>query len=450
MGIPTNGYYFPGTMRIRIDTDEPLKVLTTLDKDVQGAWHHEHHHYLQDVTTVSGAFTLAKLLDRFYKAVRFVQEEKGNVTIPLSGKVAAELREIVNFIEVRDGDIVPSAYPLDWGISPAKYEDLRIIKVVSANDPRTAAFIPADKGQRISILLEDTNKRKASYNFGAIAIREQMAHYMDRKFFRIPNQSKFPYRICEELAQLLCPGISGLPTLLFALCEVSLSYPLPGWAFYELLVAMNKDKIDFSKIKWDDIIAYGHRKFNEWQWDPRLQAEADVAEISQLSAQIFQGPSFEPTIKWLHKVFSEGLELRLKYPGLLTELFVESTAVRPNHALLFEILGAPIGMNRKLEMHMIVPRSLTHLTGSIFPQTLLIVQQMLEFFKSGKPPCSIPLYAGKLPNDCITISGNKNIGIACNGAPWKQIQAPICPFGSFWRLLKFDKVKFVRTNGSTL
>jgi hypothetical protein len=93
MSIPTNGYYFPGTMRIRIDTDKPLKQITALDKDVRGAWEHEHFHYLQDITTISGVFTLAQLLDRFRKAVEYMQKERGPVTIPLSGQVATELRD---------------------------------------------------------------------------------------------------------------------------------------------------------------------------------------------------------------------------------------------------------------------------------------------------------------------------------------------------------------------
>ena len=422
----TLGTYLPAYFEVHIDTDEDLNNLHQVSQEAQGLYFHEYCHFLQDVTTTFGLLNTWNVYDRLRQYTVSVQQAVENIVIPLENAEAERQNQYIDYIKRLKGS---------HGITPALLENQFFLRRVELfNDTQINAMIPGLNAQHVHLILGHANLPDKPYGFGERAISEGMVYLIESKFYHLPPPPRFPYFIAQELANFVYPAIGQVNELVFALCDVALMHPAPGWAYFILLIKMRDEHVVF--VRGEQIIDFGMAFYTNEGWHLEDQLDTAVQGISHIASQLYQHEHFQHTLQWFLTIVARGRVVRRQHPQFFLEMYRDMSALGNALLLPWVQLGGPHCVNRQLARSIRIPGGLEAIAGGIHPQHLLISRQFNEFLRSGKVSCD-------LQDICSHLEPNVT-DERCEDHPWTRGTDEFgCPYAAAWAIYGFHQKRFV-------
>lgn len=254
------GRYYEDCFIIKLNTDLDFENLGNYDNTIElGTFIHEYLHFLQNISTTYGNFSLAvyyaKVMDILYNLANKKEKNISRV-LPINKDIEYQATKC----EIARGDMDSWTYEC--------YDFICIEDVIFQPDESMEEYqndvLPVIK----LLLVKDQKIEHKELNFGAMCIMESMADMLERKAYGRSKVGEYPqYDICEKLWAYFFKDNHD-NELLFRLCEYALMGENPGQDFYCAISAMremgsiDKEFIDnFFENSFN--IHYGKR-YKEW------------------------------------------------------------------------------------------------------------------------------------------------------------------------------------------
>jgi hypothetical protein len=421
------GYYLPSYFEIRIDTDQDLKSIAELPEREQGLYFHEYCHFLQDVTTTFGVLKTWNAYDRLRQLIYSVKQQTGEIEIPLKNDAQKQQQEYIDFLDRLVGNH-GAGHPLIGN----KYE---ISNIQLVDDKAIETIVPGLIAQHVHLNLHHSDiPVDKTYRFGERAISESMVYLVESKFYALPEPEKYPYKAASAVCEFVYPPFARNSELVFALCDVALMHPLPGWAFYKILSKIKDEGL--TPAQGEEVIDIGFIFYRELGWDIKGQFEKAKEGIFHVTANLYAHEHFKPTLTWLHTVVENGYQLRMRYPYFFLGIYRDIVSLGQHMTLAWINLGGPHCINKVFQRNMKVPNGLEDIQDRIHPQHLRIAWQLNKYLLEGLVAC-------KLQNVCSNSFPNV-VDERCENHPWERVKDELgCPYAVAWVLYGFDQKKFV-------
>jgi len=412
------GEYTPYYFEILLDTEKPLTQLDKLPLNIQRTYYHEFWHYLQNITTTYGVLGTWQAYDKLRQLLVHVLQQTGLIQLPLDGPAVEEQKSIDAFLKLQAG-----AGRLPADIDPIVRDGYRISQIKLINDKRMQAIFPGRNLGAVQLLIDHPVSRGLGYNFGEVAISECMARMAEERHYGlVPGLERYPYRIAEDLAVRECPVVGNDQEMLFALCDVALMHPLPGYAFYRLLQEMNRDQ--FPQGTGEKVIDYGLQSYKKWGWDITKQRDNAIQGFQYVVDKLFHDPAYDVTVHWLKTIMVKGHNLRELDPYFALKLFRAKPFTTEMDKVWLEV-GGPQAINKKWQRAIQIPADLRKIPGyveNIYPQRLRMVKQYSDLLIKGTVACN-----------CYQICKHSLPPIVdqrCIESPWERAAdvGKVCPY----------------------
>lgn len=210
------GQYVPTFMYMILNLDfEKMSYLEVLHSEV---FHHEFIHYLQDLSTTHGMMNSISNISILQSLALTAKESTPSISLPISERQGTS--DYNNTImKIINGD---------------SFEVLSPMRVKPRIDDVSKNGIDC-------VLLEYyniENKAHEKYRFGALAIRETMAHFAESRLHKSKTVADFPYLTGYYVAKEFYETVAEDDMSLLAVCDASLMSCNPGVAFVETLIDM--------------------------------------------------------------------------------------------------------------------------------------------------------------------------------------------------------------------
>jgi len=188
-----------------------------------------------------------------------------------------------------------------------------------------------------------------------------------------------------ELANYIYPAILQNNEFLFALCDIALMHPLPGWAFYKILTDFKEQ--NFQPKNDREIIESGYLLYQQWGWDVFSQFEKALERTLQIVEQLYGHEHIQHTLTWFQTILALGYQIRKNYPYFFLDIFNDTEPLSDALSLVWINLGGHHCINRNFERSMRCPAGLEENFGKIHPQHLKISWQLNQFLSYVKVSC---------------------------------------------------------------
>jgi len=425
----TLGTYLPAYFEVHIDTDEDLNNLEQLPPEVQALYFHEYCHFLQDLTTTFGLLKTWNVYDRLRQYIVSVQQGGDNITIPLENAAAERqtlyLRYILRLIGDERTDL------------PLLEDQFFSRNVHLVDDAQINEMIPGLHAQHVILTIGHNVLPDRTYQFGEMAISEGMVNLIQSKFYQLPPSPKFPYLIARELANFIYPAIGQTSELVFALCDVALMHPIPGWAYYTLLITMRDRDLIFDS--GEGVINFGMDFYTEAGWHLNEQLDTAVQGIAYIGGQLYHHEHFQETLQWFRTIVARGREIRRQHPFFFLNIYRDVAPLGDALALPWMQLGGPHCINRAFARSIRIPGGLEPIAGQIHPQHLLISRQLNLFLRRAKISCDL--------HDICAHSEPNLTDERCDVGPWTRVTDEFgCPYAAAWAIYGFHQKRFELPN----
>jgi hypothetical protein len=378
------GEYTPYYFEIFLDTNSPLTELDKLPVEVQRAYYHEFWHYLQNITTTFGVLGTWQAYDRLRQLLGDLHQQNGVVTLPLYGAVPQEQQNIDAFLRLQAGS---GRLPVD--INPIVRNAYKISGVEVVSNQLMKTFFPGQNLGAVQLLIDHPISKGLRYNFGEVAISECMARMAEERHYGpVPGLEGYPYRVAEDLAAIQYPPVANDENSLFALCDVALMHPLPGYAFYHLLLEMRKDK--FISSSGEAVTEYCLSKYKIWGWDISKQRDRALKGLHYVIDKLFHDPAYAVTTRWLKTIMVMGHNLRELDPYFALKLFRAKPFTSEMDNIWLQV-GGPHTINKEWKRAIQLPahlRAIPDFVEDIYPQRLRMVKQYSDLLSKGTVACN--------------------------------------------------------------
>jgi hypothetical protein len=384
------------------------------DDYTESVYLHEFIHFIQDVTTVYGLSNINITVDY----MRFVNNHvlkspPGGFNVPVlpipqaTDNVCANLELAGIYNGTGEDDEVTFT-----GHSPKA----RIVQVGTST--KTPAII--------EITYTDVDGQNSSFEFGALAIVENMAYMIESEcYINCEPSPDLPYKAAEKLVELIHPAFAHNRLNILALCDASLQVFHPGQFFYETLIKIKNDKKLFSKP--EDIYKYCRQIQPPFNFDGAtdfkslLIAQAYVA-ISQITGY-FNDPIFQPIKDWLEKMIRTAVDYRIYNESFLLDIARgKKLNVNKPFKYFYEKVGTPLITN---DLGVATLYDPSNLSSNLNYPIIWAIDQIHQAFWGNQQNCEL--------KDVCTI-GKINIDSRCDDAPWQRVtDKDLCPYAIMWR-----------------
>jgi len=420
------GDYLPSFFEIYIDTDENLNSLAELSPHTQGLYHHEYCHFIQDVTTTFGILKTWNVYDRLRQFVFSIQHEAEVIHIPLHNEERERQQRYLDFIQ----RLIGSQKVLNRLID----DKFDLVEVNLSEDPEINEMIPGLNAQHVHLTVRQPDLPDKIYRFGERAISEGMVYLIESKFYTLPKPSRYPYLIAQELARFIFPVIADSNELLFALCDIALMHPMPGWAYFHLLNRMKAENLIPESGR--ALIDFGRNEYVQLGWNIAGQVETAINATEHISQQLYGHPHFEKTLQWFQTIVLRGHSIRRENPYFFLDLYKDDTPLGGHFAFIWYNLGGPHCINRNFERSMRPPAGMEADIGRIHPQHLRISWQLNRFLLNGRIDCQL--------QDVCRHSEPNVTDDRCEEHPWRRIEDAMgCPYAAAWVIYGFHERQFL-------
>lgn len=416
----TLGFYEPGFLHLRINTDYDIFDLNELSrnddkKQYFSTFLHEYIHFLQEITTPSGLSSSSFYID-FIKDVNWTVRNDGKsyFSVPV---------EINNINNIEANIKLRSIYRGDSeGPELVKY-DYYSVENESISDKDGNIVNP----KKYKVHYHDLRTREyKSFYFGFTCLKEYVAHTIQTKFTSSTKHNDIPYQIAEQIVMKECPSFGNECLNILALCDACLMCYHPAEMFFNTIERIKKE--DFVPKQTTDVydFAYFDLSFQGQigKFTVRTLFEKVVSIADSQFKDALQSDIFVPNYNWVNHILVKAKELRLNHPNFMTELVDEEGKLSSLFFDIFRLLGTPFFTNLSAKGGFVPPSDLKELPTQ--PYQLLVFKQIIDVF-NGKKHCSLIDFCKSRPDEDITNQ-------FCKISPWKRAtEKNLCPFGQLWR-----------------
>ena len=225
--------YYPAFFCMDLDIPNAIgnMLRMPMDERAEALFLHEYIHYLQDITTVSGYARIETIVDQIKWAV-MLGTEHHKLTIPLNPKStwAFNITPNATCLELSMGDFKKKYQNAD-----VRYQSPENFEIIEHSTPFKDG---RNNGVKIitRLTFKDENDVVHQYDIGEMAISESMAYIIEQHIYPgvLPAAPDFPYNVVRNVVRWKCQR-AETDEILVAICDVSLMYSFPGYAFYYLV-----------------------------------------------------------------------------------------------------------------------------------------------------------------------------------------------------------------------
>lgn len=411
----TRGFYEPGLLHLRINTDKSLDNLNELmdsDRELFSTFLHEYLHFLQEVTTTNGLTHTAFYINTL-KALNYnvINDGKEEFEVPF---VIDNNFNTLSQIEVRFtciGDVPNENY--------AKYDGY-IQDMQKIDDHGTIINVPKYK-----VYFYDQDRQLKNFYFGSTCLKEFVAHCIQSQFYPDVDHPDLPYKIAELILDKECPTLASNLQYYLALCDACLIGYHPAQLFFEAIERIKAE--NYTPKTPEDIYEYVlNVKFgrNSAQFTPLQLFQAQKKDVIDHLENALQIAEFSTNLDWIKHILSEASDLRFNNPTFMTKIIDQNGNLTETFHKITKALGTPYFTNNKELGGMIMPENLAEPPKQ--PYQLLAFKQILNIY-NGKQNCS-------LYNLCSHSKSKVTVDENCKVSPWKRAKdQQLCPLAQLWR-----------------
>jgi hypothetical protein len=416
----TFGYYEPGFLHLRVNTDRDIYDLNKLSKEEGGhryfsTFLHEYIHFLQDVTTTSGLLSAVFYIDLIKEFNGTVlNETKSEFKVPMNLSNANNVLANYKLREIYKGESKVSNY--------IRY-DRFTVEETSILDKEGQEFKP----KKYKVFYYDLqSKELENFYFGSTCLKEYVAHAIQKKYYPEVEHPDIPYLIAEEIVYTECPDFGKDQMLIVTLCDACLMSYYPAQMFFETISRMKKERYKPNNSR--DVYDFTLNEVSFEGEDGAETVESLFVKNTELASNQFldalKSKPFKANYKWLLHIITEAKKIRLSHRNFMSELVLKEGVLSPFFYELFNSLGTPFFTNNKGKGGIVIPSDLK--SSDIQPYQLLVFKQMINVY-SGLEKCSLYDFCKTRPDKDITNE-------LCQTAPWERIkELELCPFAQLWQ-----------------
>lgn len=408
----SEGKYLPGVFAVNIQKKLKDNILF---KEFTGeefaTFVHEYIHFLQDISTQTGIIYL-----RFYSELLhlylYVAEKSDVIELPIdlvtcNVENAFEQYELLSFYSGCDKHLKINH------IDKIDIENEELLTELFVEHPKL-------QGQPMPQVAIYHDNYEQPYYFGGCCVRESMAYLIEHLAFKAEKRIReLPYNACEMICEVVCPSLLEQPTMLVALCELSLMHCNSGVEFYCLVKHIADKNLRFHNVY--ELKKYFTRRLI-FLFDSYKNAYDSLGDKINVLYPLF----LEQT-----KRINEQVKLYLKNgfdKRMSGHLFITDILLCKNPCHLIGNYICNIGLPMLIDCE-----------GNIFCNGNLeympVPMAVLEFFTHPINGCGL-IHFGVL----CSLSKDKEI---CMHKPWMQCyEKELCPFAVFLRCYNIDRKTF--------
>jgi hypothetical protein len=328
-------------------------------------------------------------------------------------------------------EILRDKYPLSIKTRPLP--DLMLEKVTLIESP---PFEKIARGEIKFVQLHfvDPADSHSKSLFGAMCVLETMTYLIQNRFFDTQHIPQLPYKSGVNVANLLSKKLKGNVEYIFALCDVSLFSPYPGWTFYELLNQIEVS--EFAPTIAEEIYEFGfetiQQKWGLWQ---RFQKYRD--NLLSILSKLYGHDAFLHSKEWILHIINEGYNIRIEDPYFMLKLFRSDAAFNETLLSIYKRLGAPEAINLDNKRWFAAPEKLIDQEKEIHTVFLSAFKQIQRLLLYGKRDCI-------MINHCMGSKPAMPIDNNCDESPWLKARIePQCPFGAIWKSFGLEEKEII-------
>ena len=416
--LETMGYYEPGFLHLRINTNHEILDLNKFAADPLTApyfstFFHEYIHFLQNVTTVSGLMTSVFFIDlikdmnwevrndgkpEFHVPFQITNKNNIEANIKLRGIYTGSRSNIDTILY--DGYIAETEAVTD--------KDGRVV-----NPEQYKAFY------------YDPSRATNSFYFGSVCLTEYVAH-ANQNYFSIRPHPDVPYLAPELIISKEYPEFGNDPMLITALCDATMMTFHPAQTFFNTIKRMKLEKfipksaIEVYDFALDKIIF----RNKDGEFTPMSLYDYMLDLAVKQYGDALKADIFHPNNAWIKHIFSEAQTLRHNIPDFMTKLVKAPGQLSDLYYTIFRTLGTPFFTNNNMIGGFVPPAGIN--PAGIQPYQLLVFKEIINIYM-GETKCDMYKFCKSRPDKDITNAD-------CLSAPWKRgVEDQLCPFGQFWK-----------------
>ena len=414
----TLGFYEPGFLHLRINTENDVHDLNNLLKEnpeLFSTFLHEYIHFLQDISSTYGLFSAGFYVD-FIKDINWEirHDGKAEFYVPVRPTNVNNVLANLTLREIYRGRSEGSSFIKYDGYT----EDILTVKDKAGNE-----VYPVKYTVHYYDLL---SKEKKKIHFGYACLKEYVAHAVQSKFNPKTDHPDIPYQIAALIVEKEYPDFGDDSMLIAALCDASIMSLHPAQMFFKTIARMKESGFVPSKTK--DVYEFAFDNL-------RFQGQGRTEDVISLFKGVhsYTDGQFTDALKseifaanqvWISHVLAEAVKLRLERIDFITSLVNDTFQLSATFFEIIKKLGTPFFTNKNDVGGFIPPDTLNNV--QIQPYQLLVFKQILQTF-AGEKRCGLYDFCKKRPDKDITNN-------YCLTSPWlKSKETELCPFGQIWK-----------------
>lgn len=412
----TRGFYEPGFLHLRINTDKSLKNLNELivdDRPLFSTFLHEYIHFLQEISTTTGLTNAAFYINTIKDVNQTViNDGKADFEVPFKFNNEYNTLTQIELKRIYIGESTEVAYAKYDGFIEEEKEvidrDNNILKV-----------------KRYKVFYYDTIRNCKNFYFGITCIKEFIAHTIQTKFCPEIAHPDIPYVIVELILDKECPSLAKNIDTYLAICDACLMSYHPAQLFFNTVTRIKKDCFEPKSAQemYDYVLNLKFNGNDKIYTPSELFKEAKEIVINHFENAL-QAEIFSANLKWIKHILEEAFLIRETNPTYINQILDENGNLSKTFFSLFDKLGTPYFTNSLNEGGLIPPKNIEENPHQ--PYQLLVFKEILNIF-NGQQNCSLINMCNKTNSMVVTNE-------LCNTSPWKRAKdEQLCPFAQMWR-----------------
>lgn len=422
-------------IRLAFNINDETKIINDTPEEL-GTLIHEYIHYLQDISTTYGMFSISFMLAKLRGYIAKVGNTDSNqVSSPISLSDLGDFEELDAIINCSEGDYE------DWTYE--KYKDVEIEEYRFQPDDIIEECFNIQVGvPRIKLKLTgyDNVITKKEFTLGALAIRESMASLIERHLY---PQDADGYRVQYDIVELLCeyvyPEFAARKEYVVTLCDVAMMFDHPAEYLVVLLRYFKKFKIMPQNINEIYDIASKIIKFSDGK-DEYSYLKKYINEFKKCIDEVNiiipkENPHYDDLNSGVRAILTNAINIRSKRISFITEVMMLDQNKGKEHIGILMSRVLPI-------LHLVDLKKDTYgyftdkegKASSIMFSALYAVYKI--FLINGGVVCDM--------KDICSMQCKDLVDRRCYGEPWsKASDEKLCPFALIWSMWKLDGKKII-------
>lgn len=406
----TIGCYFPAFFEMNLDIYGNMDVNKLKEKQF-ALFLHEYTHFMQDVSTYYG-------LSNLFTVNEVIKSMHLNLTtsLPNGGKFNPPVGIMQN------NSILKANIQLK-NLTLGLIDGIPCFDVKKVESKKEA--VPNNQFVKQIDKVYVTTTKGEHFQFGALAIMENMAYLMEQLCVSECELSPdYPYSAAEKVANFIAPVFAKDKLMVLALCDVALQSSNPGHYFCDTLYLISNGTIKYSKQEdvYDDfysrqLVTYHSSTIPNNFGQFRKMADTIIDQEKKFIAT----PGLSVFWKWLENAINYSYDLRLNHRYFLLEIARAGNARMSRiFADYLNAVGSPLMMNKCGKFYCIPSTNIPG-NGMCYYRAM---RQVYNLLAGGKKKCDMKDWCrqSQIKVDC-----------RCNRKPWEHLKNQNkCPYAVIW------------------